>query len=134
MAIAKFFAERPYYCCDKNPDGAELVAAKNGPNWIVAFPEATVKRAEQDYVRSGSCSDEDALIAEFRSKSEWERRVLCMYQWLMETNFSLDMTPVVFVRYDENLYRALKHLGAATRRKGRTGRVSLEPDALHQYL
>ena len=72
-------------------------------------------------------------IAQFHLKSESEKKILYMYQWLIDTNYYLDITPVVFVRYDEDLYQSLKESGAAMSRKDRTGRVSLEPDVLQQY-
>ena len=56
-----------------------------------------------------------------------------MYQWLIHTKYEFDLTPVVFVRYDENLYRTLKECWAGMNRKDRTGRVSLDPDDLKQY-
>jgi hypothetical protein len=75
----------------------------------------------------------DTGTAQFQLKSESEKKALYMYQWLIQMNYNLDFTPVVFVRYDEDLYRSLKESGSAMIRSDRTGRVSLEPDVLQQY-
>jgi hypothetical protein len=122
--LAKFFAERP--------DHADLPSVENSSGKDVPYyPAATKKKAMESFADE---IDEDGTpgsgIAKFHLKSESE---LYMYQWLIETNYYLDITPVVFVRYDEDLYRSLKESGAAMSRKDRTGRVSLEPDVLQQY-
>jgi hypothetical protein len=128
MYLAKFFAERPGH--------ADLPLVENSSGKEVPYyPDATKKKAAKAFADE---IDEDGTtagtgVAKFHLKSEFEKNTLYMYQWLIQINYYLDITPVVFVRYDEDLYRSLKESGAAMNRKDRTGRVSLEPDMLQQY-
>ena len=119
MTIAKFHAENSK-------------TYKNAKD----YPDATKEKAVKAFIDQ---IDEDGTpgssgTAKFHLKSESEKKTLYRYQWLIEINFSIDFTPVVFVRYDEDLYRSLKESGSAMIRSDRTGRVSLEPDVLQQYF
>ena len=131
MYLAKFFAEKPAYS-----DLPSLPPVENGSGKrVLYYPDATKEKALKAFIDQ---IDEDGTpgssgTAKFHLKSETEKKILYMYQWLIETNYSIDFTPVVFVRYDEELYRSLKESGSAMIRSGRTGRVSLEPDVLQQY-
>ena len=131
MYLAKFFAEKPAYS-----DLPYLPPVKNGSGKRVQYyPDATKEKAVKAFIDQ---IDEDGTpgssgTAKFHLKSESEKKTLYMYQWLIEINYSIDFTPVVFVRYDEDLYRSLKESGSAMIRSDRTGRVSLEPDVLQQY-
>jgi hypothetical protein len=98
------------------------------------YPDATKKKAVKAFIdQMDEVGSMDTGTAQFQLKSESEKKALYMYQWLIEMNYNLDFTPVVFVRYDEDLYRSLKESGSAMIRSDRTGRVSLEPDVLQQY-
>jgi hypothetical protein len=98
------------------------------------YPDATKKKAVKAFIdQMDEVGSMDTGTAQFQLKSESEKKALYMYQWLIQMNYNLDFTPVVFVRYDEDLYRSLKESGSAMIRSNRTGRVSLEPDVLQQY-
>jgi hypothetical protein len=98
------------------------------------YPDATKKKAVKAFIdQMDEVGSMDTGTAQFQLKSESEKKALYMYQWLIQMNYNLDFTPVVFVRYDEDLYRSLKESGSAMIRSDRTGRVSLEPDVLQQY-
>jgi hypothetical protein len=98
------------------------------------YPDATKKKAVKAFIdQMDEVGTMDTGTAQFQLKSESEKKALYMYQWLIQMNYNLDFTPVVFVRYDEDLYRSLKESGSAMIRSDRTGRVSLEPDVLQQY-
>jgi hypothetical protein len=98
------------------------------------YPDATKEKAVKAFIdQMDEVGSMDTGTAQFQLKSESEKKALYMYQWLIQMNYNLDFTPVVFVRYDEDLYRSLKESGSAMIRSDRTGRVSLEPDVLQQY-
>jgi hypothetical protein len=63
-----------------------------------------------------------------RQKDNWT-----MLEYLTETNYTMDVVPVQFVRFDEALYQTLVSSDAVMRPGGRTGQVSLEPTTLGQY-
>jgi hypothetical protein len=119
MTIAKFRAEKSE-------------KYKNAEDYL----DSTKKKAVEAFIDQ---IDEDGTLgsgtatAQFHLKSESEKKTLYMYQWMIEMNFHIDFTPVVFVRYDEYLYCSLKESGSAMIRSDRTGRVSLESDVLQQY-
>ena len=71
---------------------------------------------------------------EWEKMSNYQKDKLAMYEKLYEENYMMEIIPVEFVRFDENLYQALVDSGAVISRKGQTGQVSLLVDALHQYL
>ena len=127
MYLAKFFAERPGH--------ADLPLVENSSGKEVPYyPDATKKKAVKAFIdQMDEVGSMDTGTAQFQLKSESEKKALYMYQWLIQMNYNLDFTPVVFVRYDEDLYRSLKESGSAMIRSDRTGRVSLEPDVLQQY-
>ena len=49
----------------------------------------------------------DDVIEIWRHYDTEEQRIMAMFQFLTRTKYEFDITPVVFVRYDEGLYRAL---------------------------
>jgi hypothetical protein len=63
-----------------------------------------------------------------RQRDNWT-----MLEFLTETNFTMDVVPVQFVRFDEALYQSLVESGAVMTPNGRSGHVSLEPTTLGQY-
>jgi hypothetical protein len=63
-----------------------------------------------------------------RQKDNW-----AMLEFLMETNFTMYVVPVQFVRFDEALCQTLVDSGAMMTPRGRTGQVSLDPPTLRQY-
>ena len=111
MQIADYYAKR---------NDKEL-----GTNWRNTSPE---------YKLFVSIAKEEIGDEEWENLSSKQKDVQAVYYELLTTNYTMEIVPVTFVRYDENLYQALVDSGAAISRKGQSGRVAVTPGALHQYF
>lgn len=73
----------------------------------------------------------DASDIKWNSVSQQERLVWMMVACLIETNYAIRVSPVEFVRFDEDLYQLLVSMDWAISRRGVRGQVELEAAALH---
>lgn len=68
------------------------------------------------------------------SASVHVQNVWIMLARLIERNYTMEVAPVEFVRFDEHLYQTLVQYDCMVERKGVKGQVSLDAVALHQYF
>jgi hypothetical protein len=103
-AIAKFFYER---------------SKKGGWN----------QPSDKHYRTAQMLSEED----DWNTMTDDQKGAAAKREMLIEHGYYMDTCLIEFVRYDEDLYRALVDLGAMTCRKGKLGQVSLHVKTLGQY-